>query len=499
VTPDRNSLPLSARWPLWAQYILAIVTVLVALGARWLLDPLLGMTVPFITVFAALLLLVLCVRAGPFLAAAAVGLIGTLLLFIRPRFIPAIGSTTGMLQVGLFSLAVGAAAIAAWLSQRAQNRHRRVEEDLLRRNQELQLVTDAAPALISYVDADLRYQLVNARYLDWFARAPEEIVGHHMWQVLGDAAFELVKPHAQAALAGQRSRFESEVPYRTGTRHVHAEYVPNVRTDGTVAGFYVLVTDISELKQVEAVLKETDRRKDEFLATLAHELRNPLAAIRSATELLGNVESPQLLERVTVIIKRQVALMVRLIDDLLDVSRITHGTLELRVERIRLNTLLESALEGARSWIERKQHRVEIDAPDDTVELQGDPVRLVQVFTNMLSNACKYTAPGGRIRIRVARDGDDAVVEVHDSGIGISPDKLGVVFDMFSQLEQPNHRNEGGLGIGLALSRRLVELHGGSMSAASDGPGRGSRFTVRLPALPPERVSMAGKESRLPT
>jgi signal transduction histidine kinase len=206
-----------------------------------------------------------------------------------------------------------------------------------------------------------------------------------------------------------------------------------------------------------------------------------------------------LLERVTVIIKRQVALMVRLIDDLLDVSRITHGTLELRTERARLSALLESALEGSRSWIERKQHRVDIDAPDVGIELQGDPVRLVQVFTNMLSNACKYTDPGGRIRIRVARDGDDAVVEVHDSGIGIPADKLDAIFGMFSQLELPNPRSEGGLGISLALSRRLVELHGGSMSAASDGPGRGSRFTVRLPALPPERVSMAGEESRSPT
>jgi signal transduction histidine kinase len=200
-----------------------------------------------------------------------------------------------------------------------------------------------------------------------------------------------------------------------------------------------------------------------------------------------------------VIIKRQVALMVRLIDDLLDVSRITHGTLELRTELVRSSSLLDSALESARSWIERKQHRVEIDAPDDAIELQGDPVRLVQVFTNILSNACKYMAPGGRIRIRVARDGDEMAVEVDDSGIGIPPDKLGVVFEMFSQLEQPDHRSEGGLGIGLALSRRLVELHGGSMSAASEGLGRGSRFTVRLPALPPEQVSMAGNGSRLPT
>jgi PAS domain S-box-containing protein len=499
VIADPNDRPLSSRWPAWAQYVLAIGAVVVALVACWLLDPLLDFAVPFITVFAALLLLALSVRAGPFLAAAAVGLLGTLVLFVPPQLSPAIDTGAKLLAIALFTIAGPAAAIGAWLSQRAENRRRRVEDDLVRRNQELRLVTDAAPALISYIDAELRYQFVNARYVDWFGQQPEEMVGRHMRQVLGDAAFEYLEPYVEAALAGRHSRFDSEIPYRTGTRHIHAEYVPNVRADGTVAGFYALVNDISELKQVEAVLKEADRRKDEFLATLAHELRNPLAAIRSATELLGVRDSPQLLERITVIIKRQVGVMVRLIDDLLDVSRMTHGTLELRTERTLLIALVNSALDAAHAWIERKGHEVEIDAPLEPLEIEGDPVRLVQVFTNMLSNACKYTDRGGRIRIRIAREGDAAVVEVQDSGIGIPADKLDAVFEMFSQLEPRSHHSEGGLGIGLALSRRLVELHGGSMSAASDGPGRGSRFTVRLPALPPEQTSMAGERGLSPT
>jgi CheY-like chemotaxis protein/two-component sensor histidine kinase len=174
--------------------------------------------------------------------------------------------------------------------------------------------------------------------------------------------------------------------------------------------------------------------------------------------------------------------MVRLTDDLLDVSRMTHGTLGLHTERTSLRSLLNQAIDAAHPWSDRKQHTVELDAPDDSIEVEGDAVRLVQVFTNMLSNACKYTDPGGRIGVRVARDGDAAIVEIRDSGVGIPHDKLDSIFEMFARLDSAG-RSEGGLGIGLTLSRRLVEMHGGTMIAASEGPGRGSQFTVRLPAI----------------
>jgi PAS domain S-box-containing protein len=486
-----TTFPPSLSWAPWVQYALALGAVIVALGLRWLFNPVLEDKVPFVTIFPALLLVALSVRADAFLAASAIALFGTLVLFVRPRFSLVAVDRAELVQLVLFGLAVATTALATWLSQRAQERRRHVEQELVHSSEELRLITDAVPALISYVDTELRYRFVNAGYFYWFGRRSEEIIGKSLAEVLGEAAFEHVKPYVEAALAGQRCQFESELPYKTGARHVLGEYVPNVRADGTVAGFYVLVTDISGLKQAEAALKDADRRKDEFLATLAHELRNPLAAIRSSTELLGGHLNREQLGHVTAIMKRQVGLMVRLIDDLLDVSRITHGTIELRTERAQLISLVNQALDAAQPWLERKGHNVEIEAPVYPLEVEGDPVRLVQVFTNMLSNACRYTDPGGRISVRIARDGDAAVVEVRDNGTGIPPDKLDAIFEMFSRLDSPNGRSggclgsEAGLGIGLALSRRLVEMHGGTMTASSEGPGHGSQFTVRLPARPP--------------
>ena len=847
--------------------------MLVALGLRWLLTPLVGDGVPFITVFAAMMILLLSVRPLPFLVASVLGGLGVQVFFLAPRNSLALQGSAEYAAIMLFGLTVGAAALAAWLADRLHGRRRETEEELVRRGEELRVVTDAMPALISYVDNQFRYRFVNARYLEWFGTPAETMVGRTMREVLGDVAFGQVRSHAEAALAGRRCHYELEAAYTNGTRLIHAEYVPDVRSDGTVAGFYALVTDISEQRRAEAAqarlaaivetsgdailsvslsgeiltwnagaeqlfghaaaeavgrtmslilppgyqdedrsirervqrgevvgpydtqrrtkdgrfidvsvtaspirdntgriigaskldrditerkqaeralhesqrrlatlvgnlpgmayrylnqpgwpvefvservcdivghepqafvsgqlswtqlihpedlervrsaitagirarrpwqieyrvlhhdgserwvwergepvvdasgellalegfvsdvsqrkqveheleasrarersylehlpvgvffandkgemifanaaahriwggvelagpqgynayegywhgtdrrvapeewslaralrgetsiaeeldirtfdgqrktilssavpvrdgdgtiigavimnlditeqkraetaLKHADRRKDEFLATLAHELRNPLAAIRTATELLVGRQSEQL-DRITGVIKRQVSLMVRLIDDLLDVSRITHGTLELRVERTSLLALVNQAIDAAQPWIQRKRHTVLVEAVSGVVEVEGDAVRLVQVFTNILSNACKYTDPGGRVEVHITRDGGAAQVEFRDNGIGIPADKLDTIFEMFSQLDAPG-RGDGGLGIGLTLSRRLVEMHGGSMIAASEGPGRGSQFTVRIPAVPAREL-----ESELP-
>lgn len=599
-------------WPAWSQYLVAVTAVLVALGARWLLDPILGDAVPFVTVFMALLLLLVTVRPGPFLAASLLALFAAPLLFIQSQLHLVITTPAEILQVALFGLAAGTAAVAAWLSQRMRERRRQVEEDLARRSEELRLVTGALPALISYVGADYRYRFVNACYAEWFGRPSEEIVGQTLRQVLGDTAFAVVEPHIDAALAGHRTTFEGEVPYPSGTRYINAHYVPNIRTDGTVAGYFALITDVSEKKQVEVLrgrlaaivesssdailsvsldgevltwnggaermfgysaaeavgqtvdlivpsqheeqerlilarvrrgehvdpydtvrrakdgrtfdvsavvspirdasghivgvskldrditerkqveralresqqqLEDAGRRKDEFLATLAHELRNPLAAVCSAIELLRRLENRDRHDRIIDLIKRQLALIVRLIDDLLDVSRITRGTLELRKERLSLVELVNQALEAAQPWIQSKAHNVTVEAPAEPLEVEGDAVRLVQVFTNMLSNACKYTNPGGRIDVRIARQDSAVFVEIRDSGIGIAHENLELVFEMFARLKHPNRGDEG-LGIGLALSRRLVELHGGTMSVSSGGPGHGSRFSVQLPLAP---------------
>jgi PAS domain S-box-containing protein len=236
------------------------------------------------------------------------------------------------------------------------------------------------------------------------------------------------------------------------------------------------------LRQNQEALRDADRRKDEFLALLAHELRNPLAPIRYA--LATSRKAGRTLEqqkRAEEVIERQVAHMSRLLDDLLDVSRITHGTLELKKSRTELTLVLGAAIEAARPILDSKHHTLSLDLPKQSVRLQADPVRLAQVFSNLLINAAKYTDAGGSIELRATREGSAVVVAVRDNGIGISADMMPRLFTLFSQAHTALGRSEGGLGVGLALARGLVSLHGGRVEARSDGPGRGSEFIVRLP------------------
>jgi PAS domain S-box-containing protein len=233
----------------------------------------------------------------------------------------------------------------------------------------------------------------------------------------------------------------------------------------------------------EEALREADRRKDEFLALLAHELRNPLAPIRYS--LAANRKSgrtPEQQHRAEEVIERQVAHMSRLLDDLLDVSRITRSALQLKKHPTDIAFVIGAAIETARPILEAKHHALSLDLPKEAVPLEADAVRLAQVFSNLLINAAKYTDPGGRIELRAARSGREVVVTIRDNGIGISADMIPRLFTMFSQAQPALGRAEGGLGVGLALARGLVALHGGSLEAHSDGPGKGSEFIVRLPA-----------------
>jgi PAS domain S-box-containing protein len=264
---------------------------------------------------------------------------------------------------------------------------------------------------------------------------------------------------------------------------------PVLGVDGTAVAFHGLCLDITEtrraqdeLRRLNQRLSDADRRKDEFLATLAHELRNPLAPMRNVLAILerkGSDDAQVLWCRG--VLERQLTHMTRLVDDLLEVSRITQGKVELRIERVDLRTIVEAAVESSRPWIDAASHRLELQVCAQPAWLEGDRVRLTQIIVNLLNNAAKYTPAGGIIRLECEREDDEAVVRVIDSGIGIAAEQLSTVFEMFSQLEPALERAHGGLGIGLALVRGLVLLHGGSISAHSDGPGTGSTFTVRLP------------------
>ncbi|HEY2739818.1 MAG TPA: ATP-binding protein, partial [Thermoanaerobaculia bacterium] len=228
-----------------------------------------------------------------------------------------------------------------------------------------------------------------------------------------------------------------------------------------------------------------DRRKDQFLAMLAHELRNPLAPIRNAVELMHRVDAPDpSFEAAREMVERQVKHLAHLVDDLLDVSRLTHGGIRLRQEPVDLAKVVERAMEATRTLIESRNHELTAEIPAQPIRIEADAVRIEQVVTNLLNNAAKYTMPGGHIRLRVDREGNEALVRVRDNGIGVPPDVLGRVFEPFVQSDGSLAHTEGGLGIGLTLVRSLVEMHGGTVEAHSPGLGQGSEFVVRLPLRP---------------
>jgi signal transduction histidine kinase len=303
-------------------------------------------------------------------------------------------------------------------------------------------------------------------------------------------------PHDQCWMArclNERRTFEGEeivVERPDGTRLVVlAHAVPIFDDAGKITGAVNVVIDITDRKRTEQRLQEREReladgarRKDEFLATLAHELRNPLAPIRNSLALLqlaaaGNGGLTQVHE----MLERQVNNMVRLVDDLMDVSRITRDLIELRREPVELADIVTAAVETAKPIVEAGKHELTVNVPSEPLILEADPVRLTQALANLLNNAAKYTERGGQIWLSARREGARVVVSVRDTGVGIPTAMLPKVFELFTQLDRTYSRTQGGLGIGLTLVKRLVEMHGGEVEAYSEGPGRGSEFVVRLP------------------
>jgi PAS domain S-box-containing protein len=282
---------------------------------------------------------------------------------------------------------------------------------------------------------------------------------------------------------------EYRVRGKDGRWHpVLARGVP-VRDDrGEITSWAGINLDIGRLKQVENDLREADRRKDEFLATLAHELRNPLAPIANLLEIMKRSnDDPAVTHDARITMERQIRHLVRLIDDLMDLSRINRNQLELRLEEVDLARVLADAVEVSRPHCEASEHRLVTSVPATPIRLRADPTRLAQIFGNLLNNACKYTPPGGKIELEVECANEEALIRVRDDGIGIPRAMLERVFDIFSQVDRAQEGAEGGLGIGLSLVKWFVEMHGGTVTAHSDGIGRGSEFRVRLPVLPEER------------
>jgi len=320
------------------------------------------------------------------------------------------------------------------------------------------------------------------------------VLGHADTDVSGKPLADFLPVGAVAgAAADMLAMFGREaVDLKVGERWLQVAADPIRNDRGEVDGAVCIIADVTDRRHMEDELRrragelvEAHRRKDEFLAMLAHELRNPLAPIRNAALLLaaGNLDG-NLARETGGILERQVGHLSRLVDDLLDVSRIVRGKVELRREPVEIATVVKRAVEASRPLIVSQEHELSVSEPQEPVWVDGDPVRLAQVVSNLLNNAAKYMPPGGDIRLTVEHATGGVVIHVADEGIGISAELLPHVFDLFLQGDAGIERSQGGLGVGLTLVKNLVEMHDGSVSARSDGPGLGSEFSVRLPALP---------------
>jgi PAS domain S-box-containing protein len=377
--------------------------------------------------------------------------------------------------------------IHAWYGAAIDIDARREAESALQESEgRFRALADAAPALIWQFGPDGRLEYVNQRYAG--------VTGATLADLLPDGWRAGVHPDdLPYFLAASGDALDDRVPFhlrlrvraRDGQwRWFEVHFAPWFAPDGGYRGHVGIGIDITDGVQAEDALREADRRKDEFLAVLAHELRNPLAPISNAVQMLRCADGKRKADRVMEMASRQVKHITRLVDDLMEVSRITRGKIELARQPVLLSEILAAAVETSRPALDGARHAFAQQVPDERLVLDADKVRLTQVFSNLLNNAAKYTDPGGRVELSVRRDGDHAVVAVRDSGIGIPPDKLGHVFGMFAQVEEAGSRCQGGLGIGLAMVHKLVEMHGGSVEARSEGPGRGSEFIVRLPLAP---------------
>jgi PAS domain S-box-containing protein len=376
-----------------------------------------------------------------------------------------------------------AAALETEVTKRKES-----EQALRRRERELADFLENAVEGLHQVGADQTIVWANQAELDMLGYEPDEYIGHHI------AEFHLDR-EVILSILGKLQRGEAlyDQPARLRCKDGSVKHVlihsNALIEDGELRHTRCFTRDVTERVRLERELQkkldqlaEADRNKNEFLAMLGHELRNPLAAITSSVQLIQlRGDDPAQLARSCGVVARQTAMMTRLVDDLLDISRVTRGTIVLKPEEVRLDTIVERAIELVRPLLDERRHRLTLGLPAKPVRLSGDPARLVQVVANLLNNAAKYTDAGGNIDLSARPEGTELVLCVRDDGMGMTADLLERVFEPFVQAKDSMQRARGGLGIGLTLVRNLVDLHGGRVEAHSEGPGRGSEFVVCLP------------------
>jgi PAS domain S-box-containing protein len=470
-----------------ARVAVGVLGASAALLLRWPLWALLGTDYPYLTFFPAVLVAgwlggrlasVVCTVLG---AAAAV----FFLLVTRAE------AADPSREVAALVLFLSAGGLVSMLVDLLPNRRgAELAAQARRLLAELDALLTHAPVGFAFFDRNRRAVRVNPALAALRSQAPEQLAGQLIDAVLPPGKTSAAPLLERVFLTGL-AVLEHEWKGRlfSGEEKTWLVTVYPIRSEGQ-AGQVVglIVADVSERQRLEEELRqradalvESDRRKDIFLAMLSHELRNPLATLRNAVEALESdaPASPRLVG----MFGRQLTLLTRLVDDLLDTARISRGQIELRRQVVELGGVIDTAVEMARPALEQTRHTLIVQQPDRPVLVDADPARLAQVVGNLMNNAARFTPTGGTVRLDVRIESEELVVGVSDTGIGIRPEMLGRIFELFQQADRPIDQAPGGLGLGLTLVRRLVELHGGSVTASSPGPGKGSTFEVRLPCL----------------
>lgn len=397
--------------------------------------------------------------------------------------------------------------ILEWIGAARDITQRKADEEAMsqvrsRSEQQLRLyltILAATPDLVYVFDLNHRFIYANQALLTLWGRSWDDAIGKNCLELGYEPWHAEMHDREIEQVIATRQPIRGDVPF-TGThgrRMYDYIFVPVLNGTGEVEAIAGTTRDVTDRKEAEDALRDADRRKDEFLAMLAHELRNPLAPISNAMHLLRkdrNADTVQVQARA--IIERQTGRLTRLVDDLLEVSRITSGRIQLHKEQVAAQEVLERAVETVRPLIEQHGHKLALELPRQPVWVHADAARLEQVVVNLLNNAAKYTDSGGRIELDLRLDGSDAAIRVRDNGMGIESELLPRVFDLFTQAERSLDRSRGGLGVGLSLVKRLVEMHGGNVTAASV-VGQGSTFVVNLPAMQPKPVEPAIEETGL--
>jgi PAS domain S-box-containing protein len=500
-----------------SKYGIALIATAAALLIRVALTPWLGSTFPLATMFSAVAFTVWYGGWGPALLTAIVGWVAGNLLFrggqgyFGPNF-----EFNEAVGLAVYLISNGSVILLGEAMRSAQRRLEEQRERLSTANLALEHKVEAQSLLAAIVassDDAIMSKTLDGRITSW-NKGAERLFGYTAHEAIGKSIHLIVPEDFRSQEArildrlrhGERTDHLEVVRVRKDGRRVHVEVTISPVHDrhGHIIGASTTARDITTRKEWEsslaqavvereralAALKDADQRKDEFLATLAHELRNPLAPISSGLHILKTAgENAQVANTARDIMERQVHQMVRLVDDLLDVARITTGKVELRCEIMDLADAIRDAAETSRPLIESQGQPFSVSLPAAPVYVNADRTRLAQVFANLLNNSAKFSERGQPISIAVTQEAGHAVVRVRDAGAGIERDALPKIFDMFGQADVGSGRTKGGLGIGLSLVKRITEMHGGSVHALSDGPGQGSEFVVRLPAAKAERAA----------